>query len=485
MNGSILKTFFLMFDSDASGLKKGAEEAKTAINRTKDELNVLDKVGERVGEGFLNFANQAKQLLLSLASIGVLAAAAKQAEEYVTELDKASKEIGINASELQKWQRVVASGGGSVDGFTGSLQHISEELVKFKSGLGSESIMMLRYIGVHFRDAKGHAKSFLEVLPELADRLSGMTRARGLTIGQRLGLDTQTILLLQKGRKNLEELMSKQKEMSLVKQQDIEITEKFNAQWAELSFEFRSLFISANSYILPVLTSIFKSIENVIQYLQSHKNVAVGFFAAIGAAITRILLPPLLTALSSAAALAAPFIAAAAAITAVSAAFSLLYDDVINFREGNDSVIGEMTKKWPLVGVVVNKVVDVLLILKDVFIGLASVIYDLITFNILKAWEDLENTFKTGIKRLEKEFPVLIPLIERIGDVFLVVSKIVQNAWDSVLFVVKKVFGFIEAAIEKMISAYSKVKGVFSKDAKIQATIEPAGCGDGDKHSFN
>lgn len=53
-----------------------------------------------------------------------------------------------------------------------------------------------------------------------------------------------------------------------------------------------------------------------------------------------------------------PFIAIGLAIAAAAAAFALIYDDVMNFIDGNESFIGQVSEKYPLVGKIVRWMID-------------------------------------------------------------------------------------------------------------------------------
>jgi len=54
----------------------------------------------------------------------------------------------------------------------------------------------------------------------------------------------------------------------------------------------------------------------------------------------------------------APFALIALAAVAVATAFALLYDDIMNFIEGGDSMIGEVLNRWPIIGDIARGIAD-------------------------------------------------------------------------------------------------------------------------------
>src|SRR5690606_15620348 len=81
-------------------------------------------------------------------------------------------------------------------------------------------------------------------------------------------------------------------------------------------------------------------------------------FAAIAAVVAAVYLPAMISAAAATLAATWPIIAIGAAIVAAAAAFALIYDDIMNFIDGNDSLIGQLFENYPIVKDMVMGIVD-------------------------------------------------------------------------------------------------------------------------------
>jgi hypothetical protein len=89
-------------------------------------------------------------------------------------------------------------------------------------------------------------------------------------------------------------------------------------------------------------------------WLEDHKDLVAGVFIAIGAVVAVFYVPPMVAAAAATIAATWPILAIAAAIGVAAAAFALIYDDIMNFIDGNDSFIGQMVQKYPAVQSIVE-----------------------------------------------------------------------------------------------------------------------------------
>ena len=128
--------------------------------------------------------------------------------------------------------------------------------------------------------------------------------------------------------------------LSGVTQEGYEAAAKFNDQWDDTKKAFNSLWLSANSTILPAFESILKGLEVIVLWVRENQTLVTGFFFAVAGIITAAYLPAIAAAAAATIVAMAPFIAIGAAIVAVGAAFALLYEDFVKWTEGAPSAIG-------------------------------------------------------------------------------------------------------------------------------------------------
>jgi len=293
---SILETFYILFKSDASAVKKGAEEAKKSTIDLESSLKSIDKASERAGQSFLTMAKSASGVLGAFVSAGAVFGVFKNAVGSMQELGDAARDLNVNAESLDAWGNAVQRTGGTARGFQGSLKSLSVSL-------------------------NSTAAVALQSLPAIADSFERMNDAQANRYGKSLGLDQATIYLLQKGRREVEETIRKQKELGLITKEQVIITRNYDNSLYDLGRVFSSL---TRDMAIPFLPALQKGFE----YLIEHKDLITGAMIAITGAVGSM---------GIAFAIASPGIAL---VTAALIAFSAAYEDYQKFKAGDPSLIG-------------------------------------------------------------------------------------------------------------------------------------------------
>ena len=328
---TILESFYILFKSDASDVKKGAEEAERSTKKLNESLKTVDTSSQKVGKSFLELARAAAGFISVGLAAHVVLRGLSEANEYALKLGDASRALGVNAEELDAWGNAVKRTGGTVEGFQNSLKGLAD----------------------HFGTSASIA---LKTLPQLADVFSKLSRFRALQYGKILGLDEATILLLQQGRREVEAVIQRQRELGVVSQQNIEDSRKFRIAQNELDTSFRGLYLTLSTTLIPIFTRFYNFLVPIIQYITLHKDAVIGAFIGIGIAAGLMLLPFIIAN--------ATIIAIGAAVVGLIALFAIAYEDIKAFLEGNNSLTGDVLKKWPLIGGTIRGVANELHLLK-------------------------------------------------------------------------------------------------------------------------
>ena len=295
---AILETFYILFKSDASDVKKGADDAEKSTKHLEQSLKNVGKETEHIGAGFAAAARSVVGLFAGIASINGIISGFHAAVNEVTEVGNLSRELNVNVEALDAWGHAIQRTGGTAAGFQSSLKSLSE----------------------HFGTTPAIA---LQLLPRLASAFSRMNQFQANQYGKSLGLDQSTIYLLQQGRREVEATIKQQKELGLVTQHQVEVTQKFDNALYNAGRAYNTFYRELAEPLLPGFTK-------AINYLIEHKNAVIGAFTGIGAAGVL---------------LAAPFVAANASVVGLTlaiggliAAFALVFDDIKTFNEGGKSV---------------------------------------------------------------------------------------------------------------------------------------------------
>ncbi len=467
---SILETFTLLFETDAEDVTRGAEDALDAVDNLEDQINRTDDSTTQLGESFLGLVESAQGAIVSLVGFGAITAGILNAAQYADDIGKFSQRIGANIEDVNAWSEAVIRSGGSATGLQSSVESLTNQLTDFVLTGGGEAAEVFARLGISAFDATGQVRSAFDLLPELAESFENLTSAEAVGFGQKLGLDQGTILLLQSGRREVDALVRKQRELGTITQEDADIAAAFNDAWADTRQVFNRLFTTIGNFILPILGEVLGSIQKFVQFLQENKTLVTGFFIGAGAAITAFYLPAVIRAAIATIAAIAPFIAIAAAIAAAGFAFALIYEDIQAFIAGNNSLIGLFVEKYPLIGDAIDAVSQAFK-----FLGATAQ-------EIFAAIKDLPNDFTGSLQRIAT---AIIDMWKTIGalalgvvqDIASYFADLIPQAVDAATELVKS--GFAEAG-EFILGVFNRIleaiKAIFADvGAGLKAAIPDIG----------
>ena len=121
---AILETFYILFKSDASDVKKGAEEAEKSTKHLEQSLKNVGKESEHVGAGFAAAARSVVGLFAGIASVSSVIQSFHSAVNEITEVGNLSRELNVNVEALDAWGHAVQRTGGTAAGFQSSLKSL-------------------------------------------------------------------------------------------------------------------------------------------------------------------------------------------------------------------------------------------------------------------------------------------------------------------------------------------------------------------------
>jgi plasmid maintenance system antidote protein VapI len=322
---SILETFYILFKSDASEVKKGAVDAKKSTEDLNSSLKNVNESSNAVGEAFLNMGRSLAGIATGLLTVRSILGNIKEAYAYTLQINQLSNALNVNGGDLDAWGAAVARNGGSLEGFANSIGALAKHL-----NITNQSAV--------------------ELLPRLATVFQKIGPDKALRFGSSIGLDTQMIQLLLKGRKSLEETIEKERQLGAVTKENQAIAQQFHAAWFDVSRSFQSIWIQVASRVLPIIAEIADKFTEFAKYLKQHSDLvtaALGLLAtAAGIAAVAFIVLNL------------PIVLLLATLAALTAAFAIVYEDVAQFLRGNKSLIGYLLEKWPVVGDVITGVFD-------------------------------------------------------------------------------------------------------------------------------
>jgi hypothetical protein len=461
-----------------SRLKDAASRALNAVSESasKSATNVrsIGVAADKAKPAVSTLAGVISRLAAPLTAILGFAAlknAIGSATDRIDALGKKADSLDIPIGDLDAWQEAAKRAGGSAEGVTSSIEALSQSAQEMAVKGTSRTLPYFKNLGISLLDTNKKAKSPIALLKELSKSFEKMSKQESLGLGKKLGLDTGTIMLLQSGEAALNKLIERQKEFGVASKEDADAAAVFNDAMADFNQFLGSTFRSTLLVIVKAINrfaSDFKAIKNIVE---ENKGFFIAFITAISAVLTALYLPTITAAAVATWALLAPIIAIGGAIVLASAAIALVVDDLYNFLEGNESVIGQISKKWPAVGEAYRVVGDIFSTVKDIiisgFFGIIEVL-DLFVNNISnpgKAFENTRELISKSIDALLKKFPMLNDIVTKVGAVFTRFKDIAISAWDSaangVGNAIAKIKNFISSVIDKVSEAITSFKNLF------------------------
>ncbi len=462
---TILDTFFLLFEADASALDKGLTEARNKAKKTTEEVQKTDAAAFKMGQSLGNAIAQAGGAILAGLSIRVMVQALLAAADAADSLGEATSRLGLNAEEVSAWGDIVKKNGGSVEAFIGSIDGLNNVLSMMEVTGKSRAAPFLKELGIDLENVAYKGKTAMELLLPISEAMQGMDKQKSSAIGRKLGLDQATILTLQAGRREVEALIAKQKELGVITTRQTEVAGKFNDQLDDTAVAFRSLWLAVGEKVLPALTWLSEGFQNVAIFMRKHSDFIVGLMIALGTAISVYVLPALYRMAAAALIAFAPFLLIGAAVGALAVAFALLYDDVVNFAEGNDSLIGQMLERWPMIGTVIQTVADIVRGLGDVIAGVFGAM-----FSVLQIAFNLWQRAISAVLEYSGIFGALQALTVAVGETFAAMGQVVGAVWDFIIGRIQHVIALLSSAMALFKGIAGAISGGLG-DAKIALGI--------------
>lgn len=359
--------------------KKGVKAADDIADSAKGMGAKLNGIAESIKAKF--GAELSGSFATLGASLGIAAVAGmglggvlERMPELINKVKDAAS-VGVDIQSYDAMSRVFQQNGVDADGFRDSVIDLNEAMGEAASDAKSQKAQSFKTFGISLKDAAGNAKSADKVLMELSASMEKMDKQQATFQIKQLGItDNKVIQTLLLGNKALKEQIELQK-------QKFALTEKDSVQLLELSHAQNMLSTTIDGLVdqfavmlAPALTAVTDGVRILIEFFMEHKRV----IAIAAGVIAGLLLPTIWGAVAATSAWAfstliaiAPFLAIGAAI----AALVLVIDDLFEYYEGGDSVIGEFAAKHEM--------------LKDALEGLRTMAKGLMQF-FQDMWNDPE-----------------------------------------------------------------------------------------------
>lgn len=433
---------------------KGIEAANSEVKAQSEVQKALDNTDakyQKTGNTVVSFAKKA------LGAVGLLMGATAMVSESVTRsaeiesLDKLGKKINVATADVDAFAGSMAELGGTRDAAQADLSAMAKSF--------------------------GFAKNSMEKVLKTAGKVQGMKFDKAKATLSALGVtDDKTVELMMKGRKELERMMGIQKEYSGINKESIEQSIKFNKAMQGFKQSSGLLKNSFLEMVIPVLTKGLEWINKFVGFCKENKQLMVGFFSAVGSAVTIYYIPAMMKAAKTTLLATWPILAIVAAIALLAAAFAFVYDDIMNFIDGNDSMIGRILEKYPELKETILKVWMSFKILFEYLMVAVRFVADI----VVDAYNTMNNALNQFIDWLVVSINAIVSWGNDFKGVFNTVSDAVVGIFKWLWAQIQQYLGWINDGLDAIKNGWSTVKGWFGfEDAEVTQTVERKVSADG------
>ena len=437
------------------------ESVKNNSDAATASMRQASQAGQKAGKDIEKGAKQGSQALQKLDSMaskvfsaikgyaGPLAAmfgAKMMFTNFIGEgdkLDKLSKEVRMNVSELDAWRKANVAAGGSADAFTNALK-------SFTDRTGASASVFLR----------------------MGKQLNGMNDAQANYALKYLGLTRESAAVFLQNNKQMNELVGKYRQMAL-SPKDAENARRFKIQWEITTMAMKNLGNQVAKVFLPYVDKGMKKFGEFTDFVAQHSEFIKIALELVAGAAALALGPKSALMLGGKALglLASPVGLVVAGIVAL----ALALDDLISFAKGGPSAFEDLLRSM---GTSDDEIKE----LRKSFQDAWKAIQDLM--DALKPVGDLFLQAFGSVIKVAVETIVLT-----IGKVAEVIAKVINSvsglrdkfvgAFESIKSSIQPIVDWISSALSDITNfempSWVNPMNWFGSDDKKKAVVAPAG----------
>ena len=473
---ALLDTLLLVFKADTSQADAGLDSARKKSDELVDSLRNTDAVAGKTGASLKAMAAGALGGLAAAFSLGAAISGAFARADNIRAIEQTSDAIGAAIENVDAFGKAAEAMGGDAQGARDSLTDMAEKMGEAMSDVESGAAKAFKSLGISLKSADGSTKDAISGMLDLAGAVEGLDRSAAVFKIKELGItDNRTVEMILKGRQELERMLRVQKEQGVVSKEAAENARKLTEATGSLK---NSMSNAGNSFldsIIPALTKVIEWLGKGVSWMTDNKDFVIGFFGAIAAVVTAIYLPAMISAAAATLAATWPLLLIGAAIAAAAAAFALIYDDIMNFVDGNDSFIGQIFEKYPMVEKIVMTLIDAFRQMWQILITGAQQVGDFVT----AGFQQVISGIKAAVDYLSEAYGAITGFVDSSLTSFQALSDGISAIFAFIVDTVKSSLSFVTAGIDKIKSGITGVAGFFgigeeSEEGK-NSTNQPEG----------
>lgn len=455
---ALLDTLLLVFKADTSQADAGLDSARKKSDELIDSIRDADAAAGKAGASLKAMAAGALGGLAAAFSVSAAISGAFARADNIRAIEQTSDAIGAAIENVDAFGKAAEAMGGDAQGARDSLTDMAEKMGEAMSDVESGAAKAFKSLGISLKSADGSTKDAISGMLDLASAVEGLDRSAAVFKIKELGItDNRTVEMILKGRQELERMLRVQKEQGVVTKEAAENARKLTEATGALKNMISSAGASFLDSIIPALTKVIEWLGKGVSWMQDNKDFVIGFFGSIAAVVAALYLPAMASAAIATLAATWPLLLIGAAIAAAAAAFALIYDDIMNFVDGNESFIGQVFEKYPMVEKIVMTLIDAFRQMWQILITGAQQVGDFVT----AGFQQVIAGIKAAVDYLSEAYGAITGFVDSSLSSFQSLSDGISAIFAFIVETVKGSLSFVTAGIDKIKSGVSGVAGFF------------------------
>lgn len=285
--------------------KKAGKDVSNASKGASKSLSQLDSTARRVFAAIKSYA----------APLAAMFGAKLMFTNFIEEgdkLEKLSKEVRGNVTEIDAWRKANIAAGGSAEAFTSAMKSFTERT-------GASADVFLR----------------------MGKQLNGMTGAQANYALKYLGLTRESAAVFLQNNKQMNELVDKYRKMALTPK-DAENARRFKTQWELTTLSMKNMGNQIARMFLPFVEKAVEKFGQFTDFIAEHSEFIKVALGVIGTAAALALGPrsALMLGSKAIALMTSPIGLTVAALIALAVAL----EDLISFAKGGPSAFEDLLR---------------------------------------------------------------------------------------------------------------------------------------------
>lgn len=244
----------------------------------------IDKVHDQTTEAFKEMGKSVLEFF------GIMAAAAGVVEFVKGQLEaevaagRLAKTLDVDVESLEALEGAVKMVGGSSEATDQSLKQLNMELNMIAIHGPRSKMALTVFAGLGISEVALKGKDAIGVLGLLADKMQGMSEAKAMGLGARLGIDEGTIRLLTKGREGMKALTDEQLRLGVASAEQGEQAERLEQDSLRMKASFAAAGREILAVFMPALIGLGHALAALGAWAKEHPAILKAALIAVGSA---------------------------------------------------------------------------------------------------------------------------------------------------------------------------------------------------------